>query len=450
MSDFSENRTIISWVVLVAFLFGIAIVASDVSRLAVFCLALALPLLFTIAHKSLVFILKCMVAVVFFIPFSSFDFLNPFKILNPLVILGLILGMKFFLQPAQKREPRDHRLKVIDRIYFVFLFSALISSFCAISILGSLNWIFYSVTTGYFVYRVILMLDFQEIRSVLRFFVFAASLSALYGIGEYAAGYSLIYGHLIQGRLTSLLGHPVAGGLIFATVFPFSLALGIETREKIFIMTSGVLFAAVLFSFARGSWLALSAGLLVMFAFFRFQFKSKLILTVFILAALAAAAPVVNQSILKRLNQNESDRHSSFNARRASFPIAFSIIKDKPFFGGGPFNSIRYKEKYSADLTFKEFSLENSYLDFLVDVGWVGFGILVLLAVTVLKIVASDLLREDRLKIYRVISFVSLTILLVNMFTFNFDSYRLFHFFAWFYIGLNIAFTHLITRENNL
>jgi O-antigen ligase len=135
------------------------------------------------------------------------------------------------------------------------------------------------------------------------------------------------------------------------------------------------------------------------------------------------------------------DRYSSFNVRRQSFPIAYSIFRDKPFFGGGPFNSFRHKEDYTVDPIFKATSFENSYLDFLVDLGFVGMGILILLVLSVLKPVFFDLFKDGPLRIYKVASLTSLVIMLINMATFNFDSYRLFHFIVWFVIGINLFFS---------
>ncbi len=451
----------IPWVLVAALLIGIAIVVNDVSRLIVLSLAFVLPLLFYMSQKPLTLILKCMLAVIFFVPlqdldspylsklmndvvmsfspFQYYDLLKVLKAINPLSIFGIILGIGIFSRIARKRDPGDLRITAIDKLYAVFFLSAFISSLYAISVLGSLNWLFYSVVTGYIVYRAILTLDFQELKGVLRFLVPIASLSALYGIGEYIIGYSLIYGHSIPGRVTSLIGHPVVNGLVFGTVVPFGIAIYMETGKKIFIAATAFIFSAVILTFARGSWLALSVGLLVMLFCFRSRSKLKLFVTVIALAALLGAIPAVNQAIVKRLNESEIDRYSSFNIRRESFPISFSIVKDKPFFGGGPFNSIRNKEIYTIDSTLKKASLENSYLDFLVDVGLVGVGLLILLILTVLKTAIFSYSKDGGIKTYKVAAFASCVILLVNMATFNFDSYRIFHFVAWFYIGLNIV-----------
>lgn len=428
-------------VVIVAFLVGVAIVASDASRLLALVLGVALPVAFYVSLKPFAFILKCMLAVVFFIPFQYYDFLNLYKLINPLVVLGVFLGIKLFLRLVIEGKSGGYQVTAVDKFYFILLLSALVSSFFAISILGSLNWLFYSVTTGYFVYRAMLVLDLQGLKSILRFTVFAASLSALWGIGEYFTGYSLIYGRLIQGRLTSLFGHPLLSGLIFATVIPLSLSLYTAKREKVFLLTSAILFLAVVLTLARGSWLALAGGLLVMFSLLRFKLKIRLLFMLAIVVGSLLLIPQSNESVMRRLNESESARYSSFNVRKQAFPVAFGIIKDKPFFGSGPFNAGRYKEKYTFDYNLKGLSFENTYLDFLVELGIVGVIVLFFLGLSIARQVVFGMRGGQETDIYRSGAVAGLVILLINMAAFNFDFYRLFHFVTWFFIALNIAFS---------
>lgn len=437
-----QNKiTDIPWAIIVAFFIGMLMVAGVKGRIIAVSLTLVLPLLFYIAQKPFSYILKLMLVVIFFIPFPFYDFLNLFKILNPLVILGIVLGLKLFWSHSIQEVPGQRNFTAIDKIYFVFLLSAFISSLHAISLLGALNWILYSVTTGYLVYRALLTLNSREVKNIVKFAVFVASLSALYGIGEYIAAYSLIYGRSIPERLTSLLGHPVINGLVFATVLPFSLTLFLETRKKIFIVTTTVLLLAIVLTFARGSWLALAIGFLTLFSFFRSHLKLRVIIVSVVLLVLIGSVPAVQQAVLRRLNRGESDRYSSFNIRRQSFPIAFSIIQDKLLFGGGPFNADRYKDQYAIDSNLKGLSFENTYLALLVDLGLVGAGLLFLLVLIIAKRIFFSPWAAQEGDIYRSAGLASFVILLVNMGTFNFDSYRLFHFVIWFLSGLALTFS---------
>ena len=339
--------------------------------------------------------LKWMLFVVFFVPFQFFDFLNIFKVFNPLIILGLIACIKLLHHAWAGPKAQETRVVLIDRLYLLFLVSALVSSYRAISFLGALNWLFYSVVTGYVGYRAILTLTLEEIKGLLKFLVLVSCVSAIYGFGEFLTGYSLIYGRSVQGRLSSLLGHPIASGLVFATILPFSLALYLETKEKRYILSSAILFLTVILTFARGSWLALTIGLFFMFSFLRFQLKLKLLLTLIILASFFALLPSVTQSIINRFHQNETGRYSSLNIRKEAIHIASSIIRDRPWFGVGPFNASRYREKYTIDVNLKELSFENTYLGLLVNLGFVGMGIISFLFIAILKISVFSLWKHN-------------------------------------------------------
>ena len=444
-----ENKiSLISLPVILGAIAGAFLLTDGHARFLVVALACVFPVILYISQKPLITILKLMLFVVFFIPFHSFDFLNPFKVFNPLVILCLIAAMKLLFGMLARDRKEGGRLTIIDSLYLLFLISASISSLRAVSLFGSLNWLFYSVTTGYVVYRVILTLSPPEIKGLLKFLVLVNALSALYGIGEFLSGHSLIFGTDTAGRLTSMLGHPVMNGLVLATFFPFSVALYLETKQKRYISSSAVIFAAIILTFARGSWLALTIGLLVMFLLSRFYIKIQLLLAVVILVGCLGLIPPVMQLVSKRLHENESNRYSSFTVRREAFPVAFAIIRDRPFFGGGPFNSSWYRERYTIDVNIKGFSLENTYLGLLVDLGLVGAAILAFIYLAVLKKSVFSPWAHSGSDIYRVAAIAGLTILVLNMETFSLEAYRLLHFLAWFSIGLNIVMSGPI--ENNL
>ncbi len=435
-----ENKiSLISLPVILGAVAGALLLTDGHLRLMIVALACVFPVILYISQKPFITILKLMLFVVFFIPFHSFDFLNPLKVFNPLVVLCLIAAMKLLLGMLARDRKEGARLTIIDSLYLLFLISASISSLRAVSLFGSLNWLFYSVTTGYIVYRVILALPPGEIKGLIKFLVLMNSLSALYGIGEFLSGHSLIFGTTTAGRLTSMLGHPVMNGLVLATFFPFSAALYLETKQKRYIVSSAVIFAAIILTFARGSWLSLSMGLLVMFLLSRFYIKIQLLLIVFILIGCLGLLPPVMQLVSKRLHENESNRYSSFTVRKEAFPVAFAIIRDRPFFGGGPFNSGWYRERYTIDVNVKSFSLENTYLGLLVDLGFVGAFFLILLFLAVLMNSVFAPWSDSGSDIYRIAAIASLVILVLNMETFSLEVYKLFHFLVWFSIGLNIV-----------
>jgi len=428
------------FVFVIAVIAGISLYYNELSRLSITILLVSLPVIFYLVHKPFDYILKCMLIVVFFVPFQYMEFLNPFNVLNPLIILGAILCVSIFKQLILEKRVNNFNLTIIDKLYFLFILFALVSTFSAISVLGSLNWIFYSITTGYVVYKAITSLEHAAIYRILRFLVLIGFICALYGVLEnIIAQRSLIFDKSYGGRLSSFLGHPLLNGIIFSSILPISLALYFKSREKKFILSSTVIFMAIILTFSRGSWFALLCGLVLMGILSPVKIRVKLFLIFLISAIAIALIPPLSQPIKSRLTQDEKAMYSSFNVRIKSIPIALKIIKDKPFFGGGPFNAAKHKDEYGTNLTLRKTTFENSYLSFLVDLGFLGFGVLLLIYLAVLKKSFLNLRVDDEFRICRIAVFSAFIILAINMATFNFNSYRQFHFVTWFFIGLNVA-----------
>ncbi len=415
-----------------AIVIGFMLCYNSISIVAAFVLLFLFFLTAYLFQKNYETILKFMILVVFFVPFNYFRILNVFNFINFLTLFGCVLGMKFFYNTVILKK--EHiKFNVIDKLYFLFLLSAGISSCFAKSILGSLNWIFYSMFTGFLVYKAIVTLNSEVIGRILKFFIIVATVCAVEGIGEYLINHSIIFGG-DYGRLTSLLGHPLVNGIIFSITLPLSIGYLLMTKEKKFIITSLILFIAIVLTFSRGSWLSLGCGFVFMFFFLPLKEKVKISIMILLIAALGIIP--IWSNVKNRVNTNESSRFSSFNVRLKSIPVALEIIKNKPFFGGGPFNSIRYKDEYAGNFLLRKTSFENSYLGLIVDLGIIGSSIL--MAIYLLIFISS--IHRLRLKgsifYQRLAITCGLLILLINMATFNFDASRTYHFVVWFYLGL--------------
>jgi len=439
------------FVSIIAYITGFLIHHSDSSLLFTLILLLSIPFVCFIIQQPFDYILKCMLFVLFFMPIHYVKFLNIFNIINPLTILATVLCFKI-LHEKFIQHKKSFNLTSIDYFYFMFIFSALISTLSAISIFGSLNWIFYSITTGYVVYKVITNLNPDSIIKVLKYLILLSSVCALYGFIEYfIIKKNIIYGFSgYNSRFVSLLGHPLYNGLVYSTILPISMASYFETKRKRFIFSSIILLFATILSFSRGSWLAFICGLITMIILCHNKIRLKLILIIlFLLVILGSIAPL-RQAVLNRINKNEADKFSSFNTRIKSIPIAFEIVKDKPFFGGGPFNASRYKDIYATNLSLRRSSFENTYLALLIDLGFVGLTLLLSIYFLSLKRSLFKKWSKNEYDIYRIATLSSLIILLINMGTFNFDGHRLFHFITWFYIGINVAISNLNYHGNQI
>jgi len=380
-----------------------------------------------------------MIAAFLFLPFHYVPFLNIFNAINPLTFLGTALAVKIFFDKVMKNSgPWSLRIEKIDKIYFIFIISALVSTCSAKSVLGALNWIFYSIVIGYIPFKVITYLERGEINKIIRAIVILGSLCAFEGIVEYSLQHSILY-PVFQGRLTSLLGHPLTNGILFSTFFPYSLFLYSRTKEKKFIGCAIIFFTAIILTQARGSWIALTSGLIFVLLIAPVKVKIRLIIAILMVSATIAAVPSFRNTISSRAREYEGQKYSSWNIRLESIPVALDIIKDKPFFGGGPFNSGRYKDEYASDITLRETTFENSYLGLLVDFGLVGCVLLFSIYFLVLQRVLSaiKLIRRNDYALYFVLW--SLVSMFINMGTFNFDSYRAFSFVVWFFMGAAVS-----------
>lgn len=426
------------------------LLSGKLGLLVIFVLLFSLPLLIRLFSSSTETIIISMIFVVFFIPFTYFPFLNILNAINPLTALGLLLAIKAFYMKFVCREIIFSKLETVDRLYFALIISAGISTSFAISKLGAINWLHYSFISGFLVYKTISSFNVEKVIKIIKSLFLAATLCASYGIVEFILfRHSLIFPEIRvgSGRLTSLLGHPLVNGLIFASTLPLGFVLFVKHQRKSYLFAISILFLAIILTFARGSWIALLLGLLVLFIQLSLRLKVKLGL--FLIAVSVFIIFPLKQEVRTRITKPEYATFSSWNIRLKSIPIAFEIVNRNPLFGGGPFNSSRYKDQYADAIELRKTSFENSYLGLLVDLGYVGFSLIMLIIFNVLcqsfRLLCTE--KNNYLWLYLMASFSSFTIFLLNMATFNFDNHRLFHFFFWLFLSLNLALIKTIKKS---
>jgi O-antigen ligase len=385
---------------------------------------------------------QMMITAFFFLPFNYLPFLNIFNAVNPLTFLGAILATKICLDKVTKNTgPWSRELTNIDRVYFFFLCSAFMSTFFARSKLGALNWIFYSIVTGYVPFKVTTYLEKTELTKIVRTLVILGALCAVEGMGEYFLKHSILF-PVFPGRLTSILGHPLVNGMMFSILLPYCLFLYSRTKEKKLIGYAIVYIIAIILTQARGSWLALAGGLFFVFLMAPGRERVRLMIAITLVAAAITAVPLLRNTIFFRAREYEGHQYGSWNIRLKSIPVALDIFKDKPFLGGGPFNAVRYKDEYATNIALRKTAFENSYLGFLVDFGIVGcfllFGIFT--AVLARVVLAARSHKPHGRAMYFVLW--SLITMYINLGTFNFDAYRSFSFVVWLFMGLAVFLSY--------
>jgi O-antigen ligase len=435
---------------------ALLLIGGTTTQVVAIALSVGLPLILYFLRLSFATVLKAIIFVVFFVPFQFFDFLNYQAIGNPFIFLGVVLFAKMLWDRVTGVRKDRISVPAVDALYLAFLLSAAVSTWGVISLLGALNWIVYSIVTGYLAYRAVLTLTPEETRSVLKFLVLSAAAEAAYGIVEFVHGTSFFLAPQMEqmavptGRLTSLLGHPLDNGLIFVSVIPFSLALFMETRQKRYLYALGVLLAGLILTLARGSWLALAIGVLAMLTLLALRGRMKSVLALTVAIGILAAVPGVSSVVAKRFDTSEEGRHSSWGARREAIPVALSIVHDYPLFGVGPFNEQYYRVAYTSDVRAEQWSFEDSYLALWVDFGYVGAGLLLLLGLTFMRIGLFSPWRQGPLEIYRVAAVTAFISLTVNMATFDFNDNRLFHFVIWFFAGMVVVWSKGVRLTQSL
>jgi hypothetical protein len=126
---------------------------------------------------------------------------------------------------------------------------------------------------------------------ILRCICMMATLVAMYGLIEFVNGENLIYSHynniyynIYKGyRMMSTHIHPAPLGTYLAAIFPLSMALCMMEKSKfikvVFIICAVVIFTGAIFTFSRGTLLALCIEMLILtfytFARHRKQWRAQ-------------------------------------------------------------------------------------------------------------------------------------------------------------------------------
>ncbi|MDD5736899.1 MAG: O-antigen ligase family protein [Candidatus Omnitrophica bacterium] len=302
----------------------------------------------------------------YFYPFHEIFYLNLYNFINPLTIAGLILLYYIFnidVQPAMKKH-----YKYIKICYILFFIVGIIGSFSTISRLGALNWLFFSLITGFVVFKYLMIIDYSTLIRIIDYILIFGVIEFMFGITEYLSGHYFIFSSLSH-RYTSLLGQPLAnafvfGILIFMTLFRYSV-----TKRKRYILFALMYFLAIVLTLSRGAWLSLLV--IIVITILRYGVRYKYIVLAAVIAIIFILSPLRN-IVTTRIASDESGKHSSWNVRIESLKIGKDIIQEHPLVGIGLFNSKRYKNEYTYDKLYGKSSFENSMYQIIVEVGILG------------------------------------------------------------------------------
>jgi O-antigen ligase len=175
--------------------------------------------------------------------------------------------------------------------------------------------------------------------------------------------------------VTTLFGHPLVNGLIFAMAGTVAAANFVERRGRpqIALCQFATIAGAVLATHSRGPAIALGGGVLVVVGFSRSRARGTGGRRFLIAAGAVCTAGIIVIGLQAR-NQSQTGQASAA-LRQAVVSEAFQAIKPLEPFGAGPGQAEQYR---TAELlpgtggNGNYHPLENSYAELLVSIGPVG------------------------------------------------------------------------------
>ncbi len=154
-------------------------------------------------------------------------------------------------------------------------------------------------------------------------------------------------------------------------ILPFAIFLYLETKEKKWILSTGLLLLVDVLTFSRGGEIALIVG------FFVFLFISKPItnikfkhFTIVGVIIIVFFLITIGSTVSERFSSSFSSSDKSVTHRFVLWEEAVGVFKNNPIFGVG-LGAYPHEVDFSADYR-KPIYVHNTYLDILVEVGIIG------------------------------------------------------------------------------
>lgn len=244
----------------------------------------------------------------------------------------------------------------------------------------------------------------------------AAAVVALYGLGQYVGFEFLDWAPHFKPRIFSTMGNPVFLGGFLSAMFPLVLARWVmaekeETKDLLTLLLASLGLAAFL-TWTRTSWAAIAAGTIVQGAMLASTPRGRAVLkrnqgwlaAAFLLALVAAA--VINSTrmlgtpgvpVADRLHDALNLKGYSLRFRLVTFESALRIARSHPVLGAGvgsfPVHYPSTRLATWAARTEKTYSYasqeaytHNDHLQFLAEIGIVGFGAWLWLLICALRL----------------------------------------------------------------
>ena len=318
--------------------------------------------------------------------------LLPFLPNLSLLLLGALVGVSFVFHRVWHRNLRLEPV-ASEPALLLFIAAVFVYSIISLNPQGSLRDLSLYVVS--FVLFFVLVNQLNSRDRLYRFLVLgllAALLVSFYGIYQYIIGVPVesawvdMDRHpLLRTRVYSVFGNPNILAEYLVMLIPFSLALVWSEKNGwkrfIFLGIAAVMGLTLLLTFSRGGWVGMAAALLV-FALL----KDRRFLLLLIPLALAGIA-FLPQVVLERLVTIFSIEDTSNVYRLVVWREALGIIRDfwATGVGLGHQSFMEVYPYYMITRVKSPFHVHNTYLQFLVETGVIGFTLFVWLLFSIIK-----------------------------------------------------------------
>ncbi len=212
---------------------------------------------------------------------------------------------------------------------------------------------------------------------------------ALFGVAcilEQVTRAPLIYGTLYLGRSLNVeqrwsvyrsissFGHPLYAALFLSVAAVIGISYWLQRGEKWSLVLGLVAFLGTVATVSRGALLAVGIGVAVA-AVIATQGRQKSVgralrTSLLIIGGFGAIALTLNSSLINDRASSEEASVSS-DARSDLLSVALNLWSQRPIFGSGPGTSSLVAS------SFTRLVVENSWLQLLISLGVVGFGLMV-------------------------------------------------------------------------
>ena len=413
------------------------------ARLQAFCERLRLTRLFKNSIFAMPFLWCALAAAV-----------APFLPTTGLIGLTGLCFLTFFIRLIVFNDLPRSRSPVNTYIY-MYALVYVISIFTSVSFSGSLKG---GMTTALFIlFSMIISKSIgskKQLLGTIYVFVLGGTIVALYGLYQYvfgAAGPSWVDPEMfseISIRVYSTLGNPNVLAEYLILVIPFAFACLLHEKNPylkfIFLGAFGITILCMVFTFARGSWLALLASAAI---FLILLDRRYILLGIAGLIILYFTLPDV---ILSRFTSIGNLGDSSSSYRMSIWLGSIAMLKDYWFTGIGPgtdaFN--RIYPLYSFNTAAAQHS-HNLFLQLVCDSGISGLLVFVAMVFSFLRslCVSFSRVKDKRKRYFHYAAISSVFGFLVNGITeYSFYNYRV-TFVFWAVMGLGIAIARLLGPE---